>query len=206
LAIIYALRRFRTYLLGIKFKIITDCQAPSLTLNKKETNPRISRWVLEMQNFDYVLEHRIGSRMLHVDALSRQILIVEDNSFDKNPSLCQGDDPTILKIRTELEHAESKLFEMRNGLVYRKQKGQLLFYVPAALEPSVIHKYHNEMSHVGAEKTVRNILNSYWFPEIRSKVAKHIKSCLKCIAFTPNSGRNTTQYTERNCTVCYFTH
>lgn len=37
LAIIYALRRFRTYLLGLKFKIITDCQALSLTLNKKET-------------------------------------------------------------------------------------------------------------------------------------------------------------------------
>lgn len=43
LAIIYALRRFRTYLLGLKFKIITDCQALSLTLNKKETNPRIAR-------------------------------------------------------------------------------------------------------------------------------------------------------------------
>lgn len=53
LSIIYALRRFRTYLLGLKFKIITDCQALSLTLNKKETNPRIARWVLEMQNYDY---------------------------------------------------------------------------------------------------------------------------------------------------------
>lgn len=39
------------------------------------------------------------------------------------------------------------------------------------------------------EKTIRNILNSYWFPEIKPKVEKHIKSCLKCIAFTPNSGK-----------------
>jgi len=60
LSIIYVLRRFRTYLFGIKFKIITDCQALSLTLNKKETNPRIARWVLEMQNYDYILEHRSG--------------------------------------------------------------------------------------------------------------------------------------------------
>lgn len=189
LAIIYALRRFRTYLLGIKFKIITDCQALSLTLNKKETNPRIARWVLEMQNFDYTLEHRAGSRMSHVDALSRQILVVEDNSFDKNLSLCQGDDPSITKIRTELEHSENKFFEMRNGLVYRKQKGKILFYVPTALESSVLRKYHDQMSHVGSEKTARNILNNYWFPELRSKVDKHIKSCLKCIAFTPSSGK-----------------
>lgn len=98
LAIIYALRRFRTYLLGLKFKIITDCQALSLTLNKKETNPRIARWVLEMQNYDYSLEHRAGSRMLHVDALSRQVFVVEDNSFDRNLALCQNDDQVIKEI------------------------------------------------------------------------------------------------------------
>lgn len=189
LSIIYALRRFRTYLLGIKFKIITDCQALSLTLNKKETNPRIARWVLEMQNYDYVLEHRPGSRMLHVDALSRQIFVVEDNSFDRNLALCQSDDPVIAGIRKELEQSEHKLFEMRNGLVYRKYQGQILFYVPATLEASVMHKYHNEMSHVGLEKTVRNIMNSYWFPDMKTKVKNHIKGCLKCVAFTPNSGK-----------------
>jgi len=31
LSIIYALRRFRTYLLGMKLNIITDCQELSLT-------------------------------------------------------------------------------------------------------------------------------------------------------------------------------
>jgi len=146
---------------GLKFKIVTDCQALSLTLNKKETNPRFARWVLEMQNYDYSLEHRAGSRMLHVDALSRQIFEVEDNSFDRNLALCQNDDPVIKKIREELEQADSKNFEMRNGLVYKKQQGQILFYVPAALETNIIQKYHNEMSHVGMEKTIRNILNSY---------------------------------------------
>lgn len=81
MSIIYALRCFRIYLLGLKFKIITDCQALNLTLKKKETNPRIARWTLEMQSYDYQLEHRTGLRMLYVDALSRQLCIVEDNSF-----------------------------------------------------------------------------------------------------------------------------
>lgn len=190
LAIIYALRRFRTYLLGIKFKIITDCQALNLTLKKKETNPRIARWVLEMQNYDYDLEHRPGSRMLHVDALSRQIYVIQDNTFDRNLALCQSDDPSIIEIRKGLEQSEHKLFEMRNGLVYRKHKGQILFYVPTALERSVIHKYHNEMGHVGVDKTAWNIINSYWFPEMKSKINAHIKSCLKCIAFTPDAGKS----------------
>ncbi|XP_076660976.1 uncharacterized protein LOC143364587 [Halictus rubicundus] len=189
LAIVSALRRFRTYLLGRKFKIVTDCQALSLTLNKKETNPRIARWVLEMQNYDYELEHRAGSRMLHVDTLSRQVFVIEDNSFDRNLALCQNDDKVIGKIRTELENSENKLYEMRDGLVYRKHQDRILFYVPSTLESSIMYKYHNEMGHVGIEKTVRNITDSYWFPDMKSKIEKHIRGCLKCIAYTPNCGK-----------------
>lgn len=114
-----------------------------------------------MQNYDYDLEHRPGSRMAHVNALSRQIYVIEDNTFDRNLALCQSDDPSIIEIRKGLEQSEHKLFEMRNGLIYRKHKGQILFYVPTALERSVIHKYHNEMDHVGVDKTARNIMDSY---------------------------------------------
>ncbi|CAK9827606.1 Pro-Pol polyprotein [Anthophora retusa] len=64
-----------------------------------------------------------------------------------------------------------------------------LFFVPAVLENSILQKYHNEMGHVGLEKTATNIMNTYWFPNIREKVKNHIKGCLKCIAFSPNSGR-----------------
>lgn len=35
LAIIYALRKFRVYLYGLKFKIVIDCQSLTLALNKK---------------------------------------------------------------------------------------------------------------------------------------------------------------------------
>lgn len=54
----------------------------------------------------------------------------------------------------------------------------------------MIYKYHNEIDHVDVEKTIRNIIDSYWFPNIKSKVDKHIRSCLKCIAFAPISGRS----------------
>lgn len=94
LAIIYALKQFRIYLLGIPFKILTDCNALKLTLQKKDINPRIARWVLELQSFDYTVEHRSGERMKHVDALSRSfsICVVEDNPFEYNLSICQSKD------------------------------------------------------------------------------------------------------------------
>lgn len=71
LGIVYGLRRYRVELEGIKFVIITDCNSLKLTLEKRQMNPRIARWALEFQAFDFDLRHRPETSMSHVDALSR---------------------------------------------------------------------------------------------------------------------------------------
>lgn len=191
LAIIYALRRFRIYLHGINFKIITDCESLRLTLNKRDVNPRISRWALELQDYDYSIEHRPGNRMQHVDALSRasNILVIDDNPLEYNLAVCQKKDPKIETVRNKLEKREDTYFEMRNGIVYRKAGSKLLFYVPIAMENNVLFRYHDEMGHYSVEKTMSNISNHYWFPHLKTKVEEHVRNCLKCIAFSPTSGQ-----------------
>ena len=76
-----------------------------MTLDKKEINPRIARWALGLQSFEYVVEHRAGSRMQHVDALSRvvEILVVEDNPFETNLVLSQSRDSKLRELRGMLE-------------------------------------------------------------------------------------------------------
>lgn len=71
LAVIVALKKFRVYLLGIKFEIVTDCSAFQQIMDKKDIVPRITRWALMLVEFDYTIRHRPGTRMKHVDALSR---------------------------------------------------------------------------------------------------------------------------------------
>ena len=71
LTAIYAIERFHVYLSGIPFKIITDYDSFRLTLSKQSINPRISRWAMFLQEYDFEIEHRSGSKMPHVDALSR---------------------------------------------------------------------------------------------------------------------------------------
>jgi len=53
LAIVKALVKFRVYLLRIHFKIITDCRAFALTMNKKDLCARVA---LRLEEFDYVIE------------------------------------------------------------------------------------------------------------------------------------------------------
>ncbi|GFX71196.1 hypothetical protein TNCV_3409661 [Trichonephila clavipes] len=77
LAIINALKKFRVYLLGQHFKIVTDCSAFQKTMQKKELITRIARWAFQLEEFDYEIEHRAGSRMKHVDALSRYPVMME---------------------------------------------------------------------------------------------------------------------------------
>lgn len=191
LSIVYALRRFRVYLLSIEFKIITDCKSLTLTLNKKLLNPRISRWVLEMQEFNYIIEHRVSSRMQHVDSLSRctNILLIQDDSFEYVLAAAQKKDPVIQKILSELEKGESKTYALVNGLVYRKFKDEVMFYVPEQLEKMVIQTHHDGLAHLGVDKCYEYLKNTYWFPKMKSKIKAHINNCLKCIQFSLPSGK-----------------
>lgn len=86
MAIVYALRRFHIYVAGIKFKIVTDCNALKISLDKKDVCPRIEKLCFELKRYDKTVEHRSGERMKHVDALSRMVnvMIVEENSFESN--------------------------------------------------------------------------------------------------------------------------
>jgi len=190
LSIINSIKRFHVYLQGIKFKIITDCNSITLTLKKKDINLRIARWALFLQSYDYQIEHRIGNRMLHVDALSRNhVLVLEGCTFSQTLSIKQKTDMEIKKIAEDLENCEHPLYELRNGLVYRKSKDRLLFYVPSEMRDNIIRASHDDMGHIGVERTVELIKRVYWFPKLKEYVKKYIENCLKCIVFSPSEGK-----------------
>jgi len=70
-----------------------------MTLAKKDINPRIARWALFLQYFDYQIEHRPGTRMQHVDALSRNhILVIDGCTFNQTLSIKQSCDQEIKKL------------------------------------------------------------------------------------------------------------
>ena len=73
LAVIWALRKFRHYLHGRKFKIITDHNALVWILNsdKSTTSTKFIKWRMYLQEFDYEVIHRKGRVHSSVDALSR---------------------------------------------------------------------------------------------------------------------------------------
>ena len=71
LSVIFALKKFRLYLLGNCIVIHVDHQAILYLVNKAEPVGRLARWILLLQEFDYKIIHRPGRINAIADYLSR---------------------------------------------------------------------------------------------------------------------------------------
>ena len=70
LAVVFAVKHFRHYLLGQPFSLHTDHQ-PLQWLSAQKMEGRLCRWALALQEFDFEIKYRRGSSNANADALSR---------------------------------------------------------------------------------------------------------------------------------------
>jgi hypothetical protein len=71
LAVIWALDKFNRYLHGRRFNVLTDHAALTSIIVSKEPKGRTSRWVMELQQYDFEIRHLAGKLNVVADALSR---------------------------------------------------------------------------------------------------------------------------------------
>jgi len=74
LAIGLAIRKLKTYLEGYHFKVVTDHMALKWLNSIESPSGRITRWALELQQYDFEIAYRKEQLNVVADALSRQPL------------------------------------------------------------------------------------------------------------------------------------
>lgn len=189
LAVVRAIKQFHLYLYGLRFTIITDCNALVYAMNKVNLNPRIARWTLALQDYDFKVMHRSGNKMQHVDALSRAAFYVHEMPLERELEFRQIADPKLKQISEELEFNDSDKFTLANELVYRKDGTELKFAVPDSIVPSILRTHHDDAGHCGKEKTFQSVIKNYWFPAMRKRIYDYVDNCFKCIMSNDSTNR-----------------
>jgi transposase InsO family protein len=148
LAVVHALQKFRIYVVGHAITVYSDNKALSFLKRCNLTSGRVTRWIMQLQEYDLTVVHISGANNFFADILSRnpvglsresldlvrkpkEILVAKiDLGLDENLkkelaslSKHQLADPTLRKIREELESDPVKLKErymIRDHVLYRK--------------------------------------------------------------------------------------
>jgi len=96
LAVVFAIDKFISYLVGEKVIVYSDHAALKYLLTKKDAKPRLIRWIFLLQEFDIEIQDKKGVENSVVDHLSCL-------QFQETPSLPIDDylrDDTLLKVST----------------------------------------------------------------------------------------------------------
>lgn len=164
LAVIATIEKFRPYIEGSKFEIVTDHSALQWLMSTKDLKGRIARWSLRLQVYigDMTIIHRKGAQMEFPDALSRVIPPIptseEINVITINP---ETRDRWYRKILKKHIKVDSEQYKTTNGLLYYHRpfdsysgERQWVLCVPEEQRRAVLHEHHDEYSHMGVWKVI----------------------------------------------------
>ena len=210
LAVVASVERFRQYVMGRPFLVLTDCVAVTQTFAKREICPRIARWVLKLQEYDLTFEHKKGQNMRHADALSRNpveqpetiqpvlhdMWAVEITTEDFLVTM-QRQDPKLVEIIGVLGQTPNcrgdrrihKLYKLGRQRLFRKTASGDKWVVPMRVRWRILKTCHDDMGHMAEEKVLQAVRRHFWFPDRAKYVKDYIKACPKCIYFKTKAGR-----------------
>lgn len=205
LAVVFALEKFRSYLVGSKVIVYSDHAALRYLLTKKDAKPRLIRWILLLQEFDLEIRDKKGCENVVADHLSRivveekgaAVLPLNETFPDEQLYAAQVKEPWYADfvnylacgvLRNDLTSQDKKkFFSMVKHYVwdepflFKHCPDQLIRRcVPEEEQESILRHSHDLAcgGHFGAKKTALKILQSGFFWPTLFKDAFNF--CVKC--------------------------
>lgn len=201
LAAIVCLKKFRPYVEGLPFKIVTDHSSLRWLMSQKDLSGRLGRWSLMLQSFDFEVEFRKGSANTVPDALSR----LDVDEFSITPERVDIDlkspffnSEEYEKLRNEISESPSNFPDsvVSEGYIYQRikfRKGEFSdemslwrLWLPKGLHHQVIKLNHDIQScHGGFAKTLNRIRETFFWPKMSRDIKAYISNCEVCKLVKP---------------------
>ncbi|KAM1362954.1 hypothetical protein ACFX2H_027715 [Malus domestica] len=208
LAVVFALEKFRSYLIGTKVIVFSDHASLKYLLTKKDAKPRLIRWILLLQEFDLEIKDKKGSENVVADHLSRLVhsnteedLIPLRESFpDEQLFSLKITDPwyvdiinykVIKKIPDDFTRAQkdklvktAKYYEWDDPYLWKYCTDQLIRRcVPEFEFKSILTFCHSYAcgGHFGAKRTTLKVLESgFYWPSLFKDAYEFCATCDRC--------------------------
>ncbi|XP_055522915.1 uncharacterized protein LOC129717095 [Wyeomyia smithii] len=176
LAVILAIEKFRPYIEGTHFVVITDASALTHIMKGKwRTSSRLSRWSIELQGYDLEIRHRRGRDNIIPDALSRAVEALEFKAGT--------DDNWYAGLLKRVEEAPdiNLDYKIENGKLYKfvPTKTDVFDYryewklcVPENFRYEILQTEHDNAFHIGYEKLLDKFKESNTITEVQIRLGK----------------------------------
>ncbi|GFX97925.1 retrovirus-related Pol polyprotein from transposon 17.6 [Trichonephila clavipes] len=155
LAIVWATNKFRPYIFGKHFTVVTDHHSLCWLMNLKDPSGRLARWALRLQEHDFDVKYKTGKKHSDADALSRNPVEEETETSDKilavttsmNLAMEQKKDQDLAKLNLLSNSSKNEEFRFIDGILCRKNfdpDGKLwLPVIPKHLRADILRHFHD---------------------------------------------------------------
>lgn len=189
LAVLFAVEKWRPYLLGHQFTILTDHQPLQHMFNQRISTPAQHKWVSKLLGYNYRVQYRAGHLNTVPDILSRRHEFLSIQSFSSPlfdsitliTKACHSD-PEALTIITALQKNEQtkKGFSLLDGRLLYKNR----IFVPQSTDwrAKILHEFHSTLAagHSGYLRTLNRLARNFAWPGMRRDVKRFVASCDQC--------------------------
>ncbi|GBG89355.1 hypothetical protein CBR_g49065 [Chara braunii] len=187
-----ALTHWKHYLLGRHFKVYSDHQTLQWIKTQTDLSPTLTRWLHDIDVFNFELKHKKGCYNRVADALSRhpEYLTCIVDSYNLRRKLKEdlvehtAKDLDLSPILEQLKADPNSQpdFHKCEGLVFRRYGKFDRLCVPnhAPLRTHFLDLAHGRSENIGSEKTYGSLLQQFDWPGIKGSAQKFIVECQVC--------------------------
>ena len=173
--IMFAIDRWRHFLLGKKFQIETDHRPLQWIQSKKDLRGKLGRWALRLAEYDFDCIHVAAKLNQDADALSRAT-VGSIGLTRKDLEAAQGNDKGLEEARKK----NPDKFQVRNGILFRNDDQRLRVCIPRSQREAVWKDLHEELGHLGQQRMIHLCRDRVFWPKMRDDIKRWTARCITC--------------------------